>query len=46
MCIRDSNNITGARGKMMRKFEHPFYKTDKKLEDILPLDIVKLMMSM
>jgi len=35
------NNITGARGKMMRDFEHPFYKTDKKLEDILPLDIVK-----
>ena len=39
------NNISGARGKMIQKFKHPFYETDKKLENIVPLDIVKQMES-
>ena len=40
------NNISGHRGRMMAKFEHPFYETDKKLTDILPADVAKRLMLM
>ena len=43
MITNGFNNITGARGRMMSRFEHPFYKTDKKLEDIVPDDVARQM---
>ena len=35
------NNISDGRGKMIDQHKMPFYKTKKKLEDILPEDIAK-----
>jgi hypothetical protein len=41
LCTHGCNNISNERGEMIDSFQMPFYKTDKKLEDIVPPDIAE-----
>lgn len=43
LCTHGYGNISGSRrAKMMSEHTPPFYKTDKKLEDIVPIDVARM----
>lgn len=47
LCTHGCGNISGSRrAQMMKDYTPPFYKTDKVLEDIVPLDIAKRLKEM